>query len=290
VLVIEPEEAAVVRRIFTELAWRSFAEVADDLAREGLQSPTSNGWTRYTVRDVYLRGKVYLGMVVLKRGIDERPGRHEPIIDPETYRAAVAGVRSRARDCRPRRANRVYLLTGVLICDCGRRMTGAVSGRRETPRYMCRYCRRPRVRAEPIEERVLDRIRGFRLSSRVIAAAREDLARREGQVDDGVARQRARLETRLVNLRKQHGWGDIDDLTYRREKAETEGMLAQLPDESKIVTCATTSWSIWRRHSTACRPRSASGSLPCSLGRLRPMARSPGRSALRRTSRLPWEG
>jgi hypothetical protein len=55
-------------------------------------------------------------------------------------------------------------------------------------------------------------------------------------------RQRSRLQTRLENSRKQHGWGDISDRDYRTErKYRTErdsiqAALTQLPDEDRIRT------------------------------------------------------
>jgi hypothetical protein len=40
---------------------------------------------------------------------------------------------------------------------------------------------------------------------------------------------------RLLNLRKQHGWGDISDAEYRTQVEETCRMLAEVPDHGKLV-------------------------------------------------------
>jgi len=77
-LEIVPEEAAIVRRVWHELATRSIAEVADLLNREGV--PHRGAWTRDGVKDILRRGRMYLGFVIEKRGRDERPGQHEPIL------------------------------------------------------------------------------------------------------------------------------------------------------------------------------------------------------------------
>ena len=68
-----------MRRVFRDLTRHSHAEVAEILNREGVvrQRP----WTRDSVKDIVRRGRVYLGYVVEKRGREERPGRHEPILD-----------------------------------------------------------------------------------------------------------------------------------------------------------------------------------------------------------------
>jgi hypothetical protein len=72
-LEIVPEEAAIVRRVWHELAQRSLIDVAELLNREGV--PHDGPWTRDAVKDIRRRGRLYLGYVVEKRGRDERPGR-----------------------------------------------------------------------------------------------------------------------------------------------------------------------------------------------------------------------
>jgi DNA invertase Pin-like site-specific DNA recombinase len=234
VLEVVPEQADVVRRIFAGVATSSLTDVAAALERDGIVAPTAQGWTRYVVREIVLRAKVYLGMVV--SGVDERPGRHEPIITPELHRAAIVGMRSRDRGGRKASAGRTYLLTGVLVCACGRRMVGHY-GRGGRGYYWCRVCGRPMVRAAELDDVVLEAIRTYRVTPATMDAARAELqARLAGPADDSTGRARRRLEGRLANLRKQHGWGDVDDATYRRERAETEAMLAALPDEDKLVS------------------------------------------------------
>lgn len=66
-LVVVPEEAEVVRRVWAELEHHSLIEVADLLNREGV--PRRGGlWTRDAVKDISRRGRMYLGYVVEKRG------------------------------------------------------------------------------------------------------------------------------------------------------------------------------------------------------------------------------
>ena len=58
-------------------------EVADLLNREGV--PHRGPWTRDAVKDIWRRGRFYLGFVVEKRGRDERPGQHESILTEAQY-------------------------------------------------------------------------------------------------------------------------------------------------------------------------------------------------------------
>ena len=50
-------------------------------------------WTREAVKDIWRRGRFYLGYVVEKRGRDERQGRHEPILE-EAQVARTTAVRA----------------------------------------------------------------------------------------------------------------------------------------------------------------------------------------------------
>jgi DNA invertase Pin-like site-specific DNA recombinase len=234
ILEVDPERAEVVRRIFAELATAPLSDVAAGLERDGVPAPTAQGWSRYVVREIALRAKVYLGLVV--SGVEERPGRHEPIITPELHRDAVLGLRARDGGGRRSGPDRTYLLSGVLRCDCGRRMVGHY-GRGGRRYYWCRSCGRPMIRAEVLEPGVLDAIRTYRVTPATMDLARAELARRLAVPDDDATGQaRRRLEGRLAALRKQHGWGHVDDATYLRERSEVEAMLAALPDPSTLVS------------------------------------------------------
>lgn len=233
-LVVDEPEAAIVRRIFDELRTRSLAEVGDGLRADGIPAPTANGWTKYAVREIRNRAKLYRGLVVEHRGVAELPGRHEPIISAEQAADAAAALTRRDHGGRKAGPGRTYILSGVLRCACGRRMTGQMSGRLRY--YVCRHCRRPMVKAAALEGHTLDAIREYRADDETIAMARERLrARLATPPDEAAPRRRRKLEARLVALRKQHGWGDIDDATYRRERAETEAALAALPAEDRLV-------------------------------------------------------
>lgn len=234
-LEVVPEEADAVRRVFAELRHRSFAEASDALNADAVPAPSPTGWTRYAVREVYLRSAVYQGLV--ETGRETRPGRHEPIVSPAEAREARAGMGERSHGGRKPERHRVYLLAGLIRCECGRRMNGQAHGSPERRYYLCRYCRSPFVRAEDVERSVIDAVRRYRLPARTVAEAREELVRRlAGEDRDDIDRARRKLELRLANLRKQHGWGDIGDAEYRRERGATEAMLARLPDSDKLVS------------------------------------------------------
>ena len=238
-LVVVPEEADVVRRVWRELAHRSLIEVADLLNREGV--PHRGAWTRDAVKDIRRRGRFYLGYVVEKRGRDERPGRHEPILTETEYRRTIAAIAGRTRVGNKPRPFRHYVLRGLVFCSCGTRMRGEAHLQRGTERryYRCPTlgCRARRCPADDVEAEVLAAIADGVLPATVVNAARAELRQllETPEVASG-GRQRARLLTRIEQLKKQHAWGDLSDADYQAARDATRSALAELPDGDRIRT------------------------------------------------------
>jgi RHS repeat-associated protein len=94
-----------------------------------------------------------------------------------------------------------------------------------------------RCPADLVEDDVLATIAGGLLPAAVIDAARVELGRLLETPEVAVAgRQRARLLTRLEQLKKQHGWGDLTDAEYLAQRDATRVDLAKLPDGDRIRT------------------------------------------------------
>ena len=238
-LEIVPEEAAIVRRVWRELANRSLIEVAALLNREGV--PHRDVWTRDAVKDIRRRGRFYLGFVVEKRGRDERPGRHEPILTEAEYRRTIAAIAGRTRIGNKPRPFRHYVLRGLIFCTCGTRMRGEAHVQRGTERryYRCPTlgCRAQRCPADLVEAEVLAAIAGGVLPATVVDTARAELRRLlETPEVASAGRQRARLLTRLEQLKKQHAWGDLTDAEYIAKRDATRADLVELPDGDRIRT------------------------------------------------------
>jgi hypothetical protein len=237
-LVIVPEEAAAVCRVFAAVRQHSYVEAADVLNLEGLRH-RGHLWNRESVKDVIRRGRVYLGHVVEKRGRDERPGQHEPILTAAEYRATMAAVAARRRVGNKPKPFRHYVLRGLVVCSCGTRLRGEahVQKGREIRYYRCPTvgCHARRCPADLVEAEVLEAIAEAVLPSAVIDAARTELRRRLEVPQVAVSgRQRARLLTRLEQLRKQHSWGDIADAEYQRERDVVRAALQDLPDDDRV--------------------------------------------------------
>jgi DNA invertase Pin-like site-specific DNA recombinase len=236
-LVVVPEEAAIVRRVWHELADHSLGEVAEILNRDGV--PHRGIWTREAVKDILRRGRMYLGFVVEKRGRDERVGRHEAILTEAQYARTMAAIAARRRLGNKPKPFRSYPLRGLLVCACGTRLRGEAHVQRGTERryYRCPTlgCPARRCPADVIEAEIMATVATAALPDKIIDSAQAELRRRlQTPVFADTGRQRTRLATRLEQLKKQHSWGDLTDAAYLAERDSARTALAALPDDDRI--------------------------------------------------------
>lgn len=162
-LVIKPDEAVVVRRMF-ELGAAGIRpqEIADTFNQENVVGAGGRTGT-WTARQVLkmLGNPIYPGAI--HDGAGTRPGRHEAIVTQEMFdqvRALIEARRSRAPGRTAPTIN--WPLRGLLICgECGRVMSPSVSGYKnlEYRYYRCRSralgrppCKNVGISAFEIEE------------------------------------------------------------------------------------------------------------------------------------------
>ncbi|MDB4991337.1 MAG: recombinase [Myxococcaceae bacterium] len=185
---IHPDQAAVVRRIFTAyLSGRSFASIANDLNASNVAAPRSRpgreglGWAHSAVRSMLLNESYTGRWTYGAREWTKMPGtntrrprarvggaltvREAPelaIIDREAYERVLATFERRKT---VPRANRAWLLSGLLRCSaCGSKMYTTGPGTHRY--YMCsaakngRKCSsRKNVPAHVAEDLVLEHTR-----------------------------------------------------------------------------------------------------------------------------------
>lgn len=159
VLVIEPEEAAIVERIAEEiLAGRSLYAIAVGLNEDGVPSAKGGTWSRATVRNL-IRSEHLLGRITSKGRpvLDEETGvpltPFPAILDLDTasrVRAATESTPTPGRseatsEGRRKRASR--LLSGLLYCTCGASLV--VRRRKGVAYYGC--ADRARAKVAPVE-------------------------------------------------------------------------------------------------------------------------------------------
>lgn len=156
-LVIEPEEAKVVKRIYREyLDGRSLIEIKHSLEADGIENGAHNlTWNVSNIKQI-LSNEKYIGDALLqktytvdvmekirKRNNGALPkyyveGSHEAIIDKEVFLRVQSEMRRRAamiKNGRKSSYSGKYALSGIVICDnCGKaysRATWNIWGRKE---------------------------------------------------------------------------------------------------------------------------------------------------------------
>jgi DNA invertase Pin-like site-specific DNA recombinase len=236
-------EAEVVVRIWRDLAYQSQEQVARALNAEGVPSRSGRPWTKDMIKDIWRRGRFYLGFAVWRRPghaeYEERPGRHSAILDEQTYRDALMATRNRGPGAGRRPLPfRTYIVKGKLEHECRRPMRGQALTSRgvEWRYYRCPVCPKASIQAEEAERAVLDALRTGMLPLQAMREARDELARRLRVPTAGVAdKQRQRLTTALEQIRKQNMWGDLSDDKYACQKRDLRRQLEAIPDSDKLV-------------------------------------------------------
>lgn len=139
-MIINPEQAAVVKRIFADiLSGKSTNAIADELNAEKVPSKKNNHWTASTIRGI-LANEKYTGDVIFQKTYTDEnfnrhtnygevdqymaPDHHEAIISHSDFDAANALVNQRAAEKGIEKGSdkyqQRYAFSGKIICgECG---------------------------------------------------------------------------------------------------------------------------------------------------------------------------
>ena len=232
--VIDPEKAALVRGLFERYAGgnESDRSLAAWLNATGARTARGRGFGKDSVREM-LCNTAYAGYV---GGLRDKSrairGLHEAIVSDELF-DRVQEVRSwRTTVVRPGRPSEDYLMRKLLHCErCEKRMHGTRGSRAGIRRYQCSTrrhhgdCEQKMVRAEPLEEQLIEWLHAFQpgpdLRRRIIEAIRDGAGRANDEKGGG---ERRRLLAQLGRLRDLYLMGDLTKSQYvmRRQALEEE--------------------------------------------------------------------
>lgn len=218
----DPERAPIVAEMYARyLGGSGSADIARWLNERGIPGPNGTPWTRARPLTV-LDSPIHAGLIPY-RG-DTHPGAHEPIIDEATRRAYLTErARRRRTQQQPRQSH--YLLSLLMRCSCGARMTGkgAVTGGRWYGGYLCgaKYASVDHAAAAYISAlRIEPAVEAWALSFDVEGSADSGgsaaaaVARR-----DRLLRQLSQLEDEAARVVRDRSRGDAPAATYDRALA-----------------------------------------------------------------------
>ncbi len=242
-LVVNPDEAARVRTIFTlYLNLGSLLPLVDALAERSWSNKqwmTKKGAHRggrpFEKSSLYalLTNPIYIGKI--RHKTDLYDGEHEPIIDPGLFRRVQAHLKQNGRNggiCV--RNKHGALLKQLLVCKaCGRAMVHTFTGKKDRRYryYTCskaiqcgrESCRTPSLPAAEIEAAVVDQIRGIADDARLRS---EVLRQGQAHIDAELAALRQEQADYQQALRQQQS--AVHRLTTGKRSADRQ--LAELQE------------------------------------------------------------
>ena len=182
IFVMNPDTAAVVRRIFTEtIAGRTHSDIRKGLNANGVPPPDPKNkseakgtrWAESTIYDI-LHNRIYAGYIIwgVNSASGDPPviarGRHQPIVSEDEFDLAARVMKSKARDVtHPRQAGSIWMLSHMLKCRrCGASLIVRSSKNGTSRFYQCRTrrhegvetCDCPNVNAQKLDERFLEAV------------------------------------------------------------------------------------------------------------------------------------
>ena len=268
--IINEREAAVVRMIFDMYAMgRSYSEILAEVRKTGvtgkLGQPIENNTLHYILKNERYTGTFVWGeyeMRHMRKWVGRKNDEEDviriqdaipQIVSCETWEA----VRARMQENRKNKLNhdvkqdRYYLLSGLIRCgNCSGPLAGVTttSKGREYKRYICinkrkeKSCKAKDVRADKLEERVLDILRSrvlvpeflSALADKIVSGAKQTSAREEIRAEmQSIDRKNANLYAAIENgLSTQETINRINE--NARRKKELEDKMARMPSVQDI--------------------------------------------------------
>jgi site-specific DNA recombinase len=217
-LVVNPEEAEQVRRIFEMyLERRSLTAVAAELDRRGWRTKnwttkkgTHRGGKVFTKTNLHklLTNPVYLGQVQHKG--DVHVGEHEAILEDEIFQRVQRQLTANGSDGGRRVRNRYGALLKGLVhckhCGCAMAHTYTAKANRRYRYYVCtaaqkqgwKRCPRPSLPATELERFVIDKIRHVGGTPSVVRETTEAVANMAATQVGQLRAEAATLKRKLI--------------------------------------------------------------------------------------------
>lgn len=247
-LYVDPEKALIIKEIF-EL-------YATDKPTRTIQLKFKKFISRARIYSI-LRDPVYLGKI--KYGGEVFQGQHEPLVSQELFQAVQNKLPQAKIHARPKAYSYPFLLTGLIFCQCGSRLTPGTAKSGQYAYYTCTdiTCKK-RISAPKVEEEVLKNIGKCKLTEKVLKAAITEVVKRqeeEFKVNQPKLQEYKKLQKDLLTEKQQI----IDKILYtdslspliisslneRAEKIEQELEMVQARFTA-LESCRVTEDDYWK--------------------------------------------
>lgn len=233
-----PDRAPYVVEMYSRyLRGSGYSEIAKWLNDSGVPGPLGNPWTRTRPKTV-LDSPIHVGLIPY-RGTTY-PGAHDGIIDAATWNAYLA-ERSRRTTSGEKQRKADYLLSHLMRCACGERMSGkgAVTGGKWYGGYICAnrtthsHEGRAYVSALAIEPALTEWMLSFDVDDS--DAESDDPLAAVSSRRERIVRQLAQLEDEAIQILRERTRGDAPASTYDRALALISDERRKLEDDLRKV-------------------------------------------------------
>jgi site-specific DNA recombinase len=227
-----PSRAPLVLGIFEryDTGQETDRSLAAWLNAKGARTRRDREFCADTVRDM-LRNAAYCGYVSAQRDTSKAiKGLHEAIVSEELFDSVQRLRAYKASTKQPSPPSDEYLLRKILRCEsCGARMHGVRGSAPSVRRYLCsnrrhgQGCKRPSVKAEPLENQLAEWLRDFQPDAELRTRVLEKLTE-QARAQDGGPDRRAALADQLRRLQDVYVLGDLTKAQYvmRRQAVQDE--------------------------------------------------------------------
>lgn len=237
-LEILEEEAQWVRYMFQSvLDGVPYLQICSSLNAAGVRTRKGYKWSN-TQLCYALRNKTYCGLLEVhldgRHGVYE--GKHQPIIDRETFDRVQAIMDEKAAKHKPyeRSTNKyVHWLSGLLRCPyCGGAFSHAVGSGGRKPRYRCNNrqngvgCKNLSIKVETAEKIVLDKLQEIYDCPEIICTLNVTVAQPQNAIDYDA--EIKKLRGQLTRAKKAY-IEEIDTLEeYRENKVRLTAAIEEM--------------------------------------------------------------
>lgn len=193
-LYVDPERAEIVRDIFESYVgdtplWSILRRYARYLSKSRIIAT--------------LKNPAYIGLI--SYGGKIFPGQHEPIISKELFDRVQRKLPQPKSGSRPKAQKYPFLLTGLVFCTCGHRMTPATAKSGQYAYYRCVddvHCRR-RVSAPKAEKCVLEFFADYKLLKKIIERTREKIRQDAALVETETEPMVAEVQGMITKIKQE---------------------------------------------------------------------------------------
>jgi DNA invertase Pin-like site-specific DNA recombinase len=329
----DADKVRIVQRIFDRFtkSFHSLSRIAGDLNAEGLKSPQGNRWSSQTIKLV-LRNETYRGTFtynkrkqgefnqlnekgdvvavgseprqpwkVTEAGVIRKADQFPAIVTAEIFETAQKRLATLKDFGKPRTAQRVYPLTGVLVCNhCGSKLYGVLAKNQKveyrcpaTQRFGASVCGYHTIREDRILPFLIEQLRSelTKAHEKLLCPRVESVVTEESENEVEAV---AKLESRLAALKARIDQGENNLLACKdrrllaRLTEKLEAMQAEADEVEQELAAARSSgtdwrnlrlddidldelkrWWAWTQERIVCIPKGDGSVIPCELVALR---------------------